>query len=163
MRKSGIALAACATLGALPQSTAAQGVDWLKGGPISNALVKAIEERDEAGFNAVWSGSIYELTGRYRGTVTKIDKSRIFDLVEGCALSYKADDTPDGRAGITWSCKDRPSSAGPCFFEEVNLGLRVLQFADKNEALFVAIGSGYKDECGPIKPAVPNFNSSSKE
>lgn len=163
MRSSGIALAVCATLVALPQSAAAQGVDWLKGGPISDAIVKAVEERDEAAFDVVWSGSIYELSGRYRGTATKIAKSRIFDLVDGCELTYKADDTPDGRSGMTWACKDRPSSQGPCFVEEVNLGLRVLRFADKNEALFVAIGSSYKDECGPIKPAVPNFNSSSKD
>ena len=130
----------------------AQPGDWMRGGPVSDALVQAIEAHDEAALREAWSGKIYELTGRYKGTAHEIDSSRLFEAVADCNRVYKVDGEEKSRAAMTWDCPERAVVDDECQFENVNIGLRVLKFADESEALFLAIGQTYNDDCGPTRP-----------
>lgn len=141
----------------------AQNTDWMRGGPVSDALVQALEAQDEAALVEVWPGKIYELTGNYKSTVNEIDRSRVFKAVSGCDLTFKLDDEQNSRAVMSWDCPSRIVPGDECFFESVNVALRVLQFAGEAEALYLVSGKTYDNDCGPIRPAFPQSLPSGTE
>ena len=130
----------------------AQPADRTRGGPVSDALVNAIVTNDEVALNEAWPGKIYELTGQYKATPLEIESSRLFEAVAECDLVYKVDGIGSSLAEMTWECPTRPIADDPCSYETVNIALRTLRFVDESDALFLAVGETYDNDCGPTRP-----------